>query len=56
MLTDYSEGMVETVQKNLEGIPNIQYSQFNIEDIPYEDNSFDIIIANVVITFKGLNC
>ncbi len=46
ILSDYSEGMVETVQKNLEGIPNIQYSQLNIEDIPYEDNSFDIIIAN----------
>jgi len=46
ILSDYSEGMVESVKKQLVGIPNIQYSQFNIEDIPFENNSFDILIAS----------
>ncbi|MGM0843160.1 MAG: class I SAM-dependent methyltransferase [Bacillota bacterium] len=46
ILSDYSEGMVESAKKNLEGIPNIHYRQFNIEDIPFEDNRFDILIAN----------
>lgn len=45
-LSDYSEGMVQSVQQNLIGIPNIQYTQLNIEDIPFEDNRFDVIIAN----------
>jgi SAM-dependent methyltransferase len=45
-LSDYSEGMVQSVQQNLIEIPNIQYTQLNIEDIPFEDNRFDVIIAN----------
>ena len=45
-LSDYSEGMVQSVQQKLIGIPNIQYTQLNIEDIPFEDNRFDVIIAS----------
>jgi 2-polyprenyl-3-methyl-5-hydroxy-6-metoxy-1,4-benzoquinol methylase len=44
-LSDYSEGMIESAQKNLAGMP-IHYRQMNIEDIPYHDNRFDVIIAN----------
>ena len=45
-LSDYSEGMVQSVQQKLKGIPNIRYTQLNIEDIPFEDNCFDVIIAS----------
>lgn len=46
-LTDLSEGMLTAARKNTEGIEQItKYSVMDIQNIPYEDNSFDIIIAN----------
>ncbi|MGM0834628.1 MAG: class I SAM-dependent methyltransferase [Bacillota bacterium] len=45
-LSDFSLGMIESAKSKLRGIPNITYRQLNIEEIPFEDNSFDVIIAN----------
>lgn len=46
-LTDFSPGMLEDAKKNL--ILNLKKFKFNIVDvqhIPYENNSFDVVIAN----------
>ncbi|WP_226682921.1 class I SAM-dependent methyltransferase [Sutcliffiella horikoshii] len=45
-LSDLSLGMMEAAKNRLEGIPNIMFRPLNIEEILYEDNSFDVIIAN----------
>lgn len=46
--TDYSEEMViEAKKKTYEG--NINFSVQNMFDLPFEDNSFDVIIASNVL-------
>ena len=45
-LSDLSLGMMEAAKSRLEGISNITFLPLNIEEILYEDNSFDVIIAN----------
>lgn len=47
ILSDFSEGMLKAA-KNLIGddINHIKYEIIDIENIPYEDYSYDIIIAN----------
>ncbi len=48
-LTDFSENMV-TVAKNAIGEHNfISYGVVNIENIPYTDNCFDRVIANMML-------
>jgi ubiquinone/menaquinone biosynthesis C-methylase UbiE len=49
ILSDFSEGMVEEVRKKYDCYENILTQQINIEDIPYEDLSFDIVIANMML-------
>lgn len=48
-LSDFSSGMLEDAQNNLKNIPNIQYEHINIQNIPYENDSFDVIIANYML-------
>lgn len=43
-LSDYSEGMIQDSKKNI-NIEKIKYEIIDIQNIPYEDESFDIIIA-----------
>jgi ubiquinone/menaquinone biosynthesis C-methylase UbiE len=45
-LSDFSLGMIESAKNKLRDIPNITYRQLNIEEIPFEDNHFDVVIAN----------
>jgi len=47
ILTDFSEGMLSTTKDNLLGIEQIiDYSVMDIQNIKYEDGSFDCAIAN----------
>jgi len=47
ILSDYSEGMLETSRNSLSRINyNFQYEIINAENIQYPDNTFDIILAN----------
>jgi len=47
ILSDYSEGMLETARKNLSGLDcAFQYEAINAENIQYPDKTFDIILAN----------
>ena len=49
VLTDFSEGMVETVNRALGGIPNLSCQVADIQKIPFGDDSFDIVIANMML-------
>lgn len=49
VLTDFSEGMLESAQKNLSADKNIIFELVDIQNIPYDDESFDIVIANMML-------
>ncbi|WP_125152207.1 MerR family transcriptional regulator [Clostridium rectalis] len=47
VLTDYSQGMLKDAKNNLENkAGKFKFKVVNAENIPYEDNKFDIVIAN----------
>jgi len=46
VLSDYSPLMVEKAKKLLSDNPLFSFAEIDIQDIPYGDNSFDIVIAN----------
>lgn len=47
ILTDLSEGMLKSAKENTSGIEQkISYSVMDIQNIKYEDNTFDCVIAN----------
>lgn len=48
-LTDFSEGMVEAATNTVPALPNISFRQVDIQQIPYEDNAFDLVIANMML-------
>lgn len=43
-LSDFSDGILQSAKQNINN-DNFKYKIFDIQDIPYEDESFDIIIA-----------
>jgi len=45
-LTDFSHGMLEELKQQLPIHDQFTYEQVNIQEIPFESNSFDVIIAN----------
>ena len=49
ILTDFSEAMVEKAKETLNENENISYNVVNIEDIPYSNNAFDRVIANMML-------
>ena len=48
-LTDFSEGMLEEARRNTAHLPGVAYRQVDAQDIPYEDGSFDAVIANMML-------
>ncbi len=49
LLTDFSEGMLETARQTVPPLPNIAFRQVDIQQIPYEDSTFDVVIANMML-------
>jgi ubiquinone/menaquinone biosynthesis C-methylase UbiE len=49
VLTDLSKGMIELVAERYEGRKNIQIQVMDVLDMPFDENSFDIIIANSML-------
>ena len=49
VLTDLSEGMLETAKKNLGERTPIEYRKADIQELPFEDSSFDMVIANSML-------
>lgn len=49
VLTDFSEGMIQTAHSNIGDFPNVTYRVVDIQEIPFEMNNFDIVIANMML-------
>ena len=49
ILSDFSAGMLETSRCNVGSFDNVEYKVIDIQEIPYEDESFDIVIANMML-------
>jgi ubiquinone/menaquinone biosynthesis C-methylase UbiE len=49
ILSDLSENMVETAKQNVSHEVDIIYTVIDIQDIPFPDGSFDIVIANMML-------
>ena len=49
ILSDFSDGMIATTKKTVGNYHNIEYRVLDIQEIPYENESFDIIIANMML-------
>ena len=47
--TDYSEGMLKQAKKHLALKANVVFAQVDITHLPYEDQSFDVVVAGNVI-------
>lgn len=46
-LTDLSPGMIETARANLDGrLPHLHFQVADIQELPFDDASFDVVIAN----------
>ena len=50
-LTDMSEGMLSTARENIGERKNVAYALADIQDIPFEDDSFDAVIANSMLYY-----
>lgn len=46
ILSDFSEGMLNLVKERYSKFDNVSFEKIDIQSIPFEDNSFDMIIAN----------
>ena len=49
ILTDLSKGMLETAEKNLGKHDHIDYRKADIQDLPFPDDTFDVVIANSML-------
>ena len=49
ILSDFSQGMVQLVEDKFSRVPRVSFEQINIEEIPYGDETFDIVIANMML-------
>ena len=49
VLTDLSEGMLEAAKNNLGERGNIVYRNADIQDLPFPDDTFDVVIANSML-------
>lgn len=49
LLTDFSQGMVDEARQNLGELKNLEYQQMDIQAIPFEVGTFDVIIANSML-------
>lgn len=49
VLTDFSAGMLEAAKKNIGENSKITFQTADIQQIPFEENSFDTVIANMML-------
>ncbi|GEM_PF-64658 len=59
VLSDASPGMLRKAQETLHGVHGIDYRVIDIQEIPFEDQTFDLVIANMMLyhvpdLFRGL--
>lgn len=49
ILSDFSEGMLEKAKETLRDYEGIEYRVIDIQDIPFKDGEFDLVIANMML-------
>ena len=49
VLSDLSEGMVAAAKENVGRWDTVEYRVLDIQEIPYEDETFDLVIANMML-------
>ena len=49
ILSDFSEGMLNKAKETLQNQAGIEYRQIDIQDIPFADHTFDVVIANMML-------
>ncbi len=49
ILSDLSDGMLAAAQENLKDYDGIEYKKVDIQDIPFADKEFDVVIANMML-------
>jgi len=49
VLSDFSEGMLNKAKEKLRNQTGIEYRIIDIQDIPFEDQAFDAVIANMML-------
>lgn len=49
VISDFSEGMVAAAKENIGDYANVTYKVLDIQAIPYEDETFDAVIANMML-------
>ncbi|MBQ6559199.1 MAG: methyltransferase domain-containing protein [Erysipelotrichaceae bacterium] len=49
ILSDLSQGILETAKEKLRDHDGIEYRLIDIQDIPFPDNEFDVVIANMML-------
>lgn len=49
VLSDFSEGMVAQAKQTLQAYPGIDYQVIDIQHIPYPADTFDVVIANMML-------
>ena len=49
VLSDFSEGMLNKTRENLAVYEGITFKVIDIQDIPFEDETFDVVIANMML-------
>lgn len=49
VLSDFSEGMLNKAKETLHNKSGIEYCRIDIQDIPFADRTFDVVIANMML-------
>ena len=49
VLSDFSEGMLDKAKETLDGYDGIEYRTIDIQEIPFADHTFDVVIANMML-------
>lgn len=49
ILSDFSEGMAAAAKASIGSFENVEYKIIDIQDIPYEAETFDAVIANMML-------
>ena len=49
VISDFSDAMVETAKGNIGERENVEYRVVDIQEIPFEDDTFDAVIANMML-------
>ena len=49
VISDFSEAMVDMAKTKIGQYDNTKYMTIDVQDIPYEDGHFDVVIANMML-------